>query len=69
MHAFEVIGPLDAVGDVPAAFAYPVMRGDIIAHQAENHHHHMFGHADAVRIGDLRDGDPMLISGFEVGVI
>jgi len=31
MHAFDVIGALDAVGDVPAALHHPLIGRDIIA--------------------------------------
>ena len=58
LHPFEVVRPGDAVGDVPAALDDPLIRGDVVADQRQDHHHHMLGHADAVGIGDLGDGDP-----------
>ena len=62
MHAFEIIGALDAIGDVPAAFAHPIVRRDVIAHEAKDHHHHVLGHADAVAIGDFRHRDSCLLA-------
>ena len=69
MHAFEIVGALDAVGDVPAAFDDPVVGGDVVAHQREDHHHHVLGDADRVAVGDLRNRDALLDGGLQVGVV
>ena len=47
----------------------PLMRRQVVAHQRENHHHDMLGHADAVAVGHLGDGDPPRHSGRQVHVI
>ena len=69
VHAFEVVGTFDAVGDVPAAVDDPLMRRDVVAHQREDHHHDMFRHADAVRVSHLRHGDAPGHRSLQVGVI
>jgi hypothetical protein len=48
IHAFEVIGALDAVGDVPAASDDPTVRRDVVAHEREDHHDDVLGDADRV---------------------
>ena len=68
-HAFDVVGPLDAVGDVPAALNDPLVGRDVVADQAQDHHHHVLGDADAVAERDLGHGDPMFHGGLQVDVI
>ena len=52
VHALDVIGPFDTVGDVPAALHHPLVGGNIVPHESEDHHHHMFGDADRIAVGD-----------------
>src|SRR5438105_613361 len=69
MHAFDVIATGDAVGDVPAAFDYPLVGRDIVANQTEDHHDHMLGDGDGIAIGDLGDGNAAVDGRLEVDVI
>src|SRR6266516_1908214 len=69
LHSLQVVRPGDAVGDVPAALDDPLIGRDVVAHQRQDHHHHMLGDADAVRIGDLADGDPPLDRRFQINVV
>src|SRR5438105_5728789 len=46
VHFLDIIGTRDAIGDVPAALQDPVVRWEVIAHEAEDHHHYMLGDAD-----------------------
>ncbi len=55
LHALQVIRARDAVGDVPAAVDHPLVGGDVVAHEREDHHHHVLGDADAVRVRHLGD--------------
>src|SRR5262245_51159725 len=38
IHAFEVVGTLDAIGDVPAALDHPAIGRDVVAYECEDHH-------------------------------
>jgi hypothetical protein len=69
IHAFEIVSVLDAIGDVPAAFHHPLVRGDVIANEGEDHHHHMLGDADGVRVGYLGYGDAALDGSVEIDVV
>mmetsp|Transcript_14560 Transcript_14560/g.38612 ORF Transcript_14560/g.38612 Transcript_14560/m.38612 type:complete len:422 (-) Transcript_14560:51-1316(-) len=69
VHALEVVGPGRAVRDVPAALQYPVVRRQVVAHQAEDHHHHVLGDGNGVAEGDLRHGDAGLAGRREVHVV
>ena len=57
MHALDVIGPFDTVSDIPAALHYPLIGGNIVSHEPEDHHHHMLGDADRIAVGHLGDRD------------
>src|SRR5271168_4119958 len=59
----------DTVGDIPAALDDPLVRGDVVPHQAENHHNHVFGDADRVAIGDLGHGDATVDSGLKIDMV
>ena len=69
LHALQVVGALDAVGDVPAAVDDPLVGGDVVAHEREDHHHDVLGDADAVAVGDLGDGDAVLDRRLQVDVV
>ena len=69
IHAFEVVGALDAVGDVPAASDHPAIRRDVIAHQRQDHHDDVLGDAERVAIGHLGDGDALVHRRLQIGVI
>ena len=69
LHALQVIGPRYAVGDVPAPVDHPLVRRDVVAHQREDHHHHVLRDADAVREGHLRHGDAVLDGRVDVDVV
>jgi hypothetical protein len=58
-HAFKIVTAGGAVGDVPAAVDHQFVGGNVVAHQPEDHRHDVLGHADAVAVGDLGDGDPV----------
>src|SRR5258705_7041567 len=51
IHSFHIIGACDTVGDIPATLHDPLVGGDIISHEAEDHHDYMFGYADRVAVG------------------
>ena len=57
VHAFEVVGPLHAVGDVPAALGDPVVGGQEVPDQGQDLHDGVLGHADAVAEGHLGHRD------------
>src|SRR3954454_775371 len=46
MHSLDVVGPGDAVGDVPATLHHPLVRGKIVPDEGQDHHDHMLGDAD-----------------------
>src|ERR1700679_2059588 len=69
LHRLQIVGPLDAVGDVPTAVDDPLVRGDIVAHQRQDHHHDMLGDADTVAVRDFCHGDPALHCGFQVDMV
>ena len=69
VHALEVIGVLDAVGDIPASVGDPFVGGDKIAHQRQDLHDGVLGHTDAVAVGDLGDGDPAGNRRVEIDVV
>src|SRR6266404_3789422 len=52
-HTFHVIRTRHAIPDVPTALHHPLIRGDVIAHERKDHHHHVLGDADAVAVGHL----------------
>ena len=43
--------------------------GDVVADQGQDHHHHVLGDADAVRVGDLGDGESALDRRLQVDVV
>ena len=69
MHALEIIGTLGAIGDVPSALDHPLVRRDIVAHQAQNHHHHVFRDTDGVAVGDLSDRDLVINRRLQVDMV
>eukprot|EP00050_Salpingoeca_kvevrii_P005681 m.285082 g.285082 ORF g.285082 m.285082 type:complete len:437 (+) comp11291_c0_seq1:127-1437(+) len=69
VHTLDIIGALDAVGDVPAALADNLVRWDVVADKTEDHHDDVLGDGDAVAEGDLHDGDVALHGGIEVDVV
>ena len=66
---FEVVRACDAIGNVPAAFDHPLIGGDVIAHEREDHHHHMLGDRDAIAIRDFGDRDAPVHCGLQINVI
>src|SRR5271156_65826 len=46
MHSLNVVRARNAIGDVPSALHDPLVRGNVVPHEAEYHHHHVFGDAD-----------------------
>ena len=48
MHALDIIGARDTVGDVLAALHHPLVGGNVVPHEPEDHHHDMFGDADRI---------------------
>ena len=69
LHPLEVVGAGHAVGDVPTALDHPLVGGDVVANERQNHHHHMLGDADAVRVRDLGNRDPALDRRLQINVI
>ena len=69
LHPFEVVRAGHGVGDVPAAVDSPLVRGQVVAHEDENQHDHVLGDADAVAVGDLRDGDSAVDRRLEIDMI
>ena len=69
LHALQVVGARGAVGDVPPAAQHPFVRGDVVAHQREDHHHDVLRDADAVRVGHLGNRHPAFDRGLQVDVI
>ena len=67
--SFEVVGALDAIGDVPAAFDHPAIGRDVVAHERENHHHDVLSDADRVAISDLGDGHALVHGGLQIRVV
>jgi hypothetical protein len=55
VHALDVIGARDAVSDVPAALHDPLVGANVVPQEPEDHHNNMFGDADRIVVGDLRD--------------
>ena len=68
-HALDVIGALNAVGDVPAPVDDPPVGREVVAHERQDHHHHVLGHADAVRVRHLGDGDAPVDRRLQVHVV
>src|SRR3546814_1637980 len=60
---------LHAIGDVPAALADPVVGRDVIADEAEDHHHDMLGNADRVAEGGLGHRDAGLDRRVEIDMV
>ena len=69
VHALDIIGARDAVGDVPAALHHPLVGGNVVPHEPEDHHHDVFGDADRIAVGDLGDRDPAVDRGLKVDVV
>ena len=61
VHALEVVRARDEVGDVPAARCTTHLVGrDVVADEREDHHDDVLADTDAVRVGDLGNGDAAL---------
>ncbi len=69
IHALDIVGARHAIGDVPAALDHPIVGGDVIADQPQDHHHHMFGDAVRVAIGDLGHGDAVIHRRLQIGMV
>src|SRR5580704_17486913 len=69
MHALDVVGPCGAVGDVPTALHYPLMGRNVVPHESEDHHHHVFGDAYRIAVGHLGDRYTAVDRGLKVDVI
>src|SRR5713226_2375407 len=68
-HALEVVGPRYAIGDVPAVLHDPSVGGDVVPHQRQDDHDHMFGDTDAVAVRHLCDGDAVIDRSLEGDVV
>src|SRR5258708_32732844 len=68
-HTLHGIRTRHAIPDVPTALHHPLIRGDVIAHERKDHHHHVLGDADAVAVGHLGDGDAPGDRGLAIGLI
>lgn len=69
VHALQVVGVRDAVGDVPAALGRDLVGGQVVADQGQDLHHGVLGDADAVAVRDLGDGDAAGDGGVQVDVV
>src|SRR5271168_174133 len=69
VHALDIIGAFDAVGDIPAILHHPLVGGNVVPHEPENHHHDVFGDADRIAVSDLGDGDPTIDRSLKVNVV
>src|SRR3546814_10763670 len=69
VHTLDIVGTRHAIGDVPAALADPVVGRDVIADEAEDHHHDMLGNADRVAEGDLGHRDAGLDRRVEIDMV
>ena len=69
MHAFDVIGTLDAIGDVPAALHHPLIGRNVIANERQDHHDHVLGNADRIAVGDFGDSNLVVHRRLKIGVI
>ena len=69
VQPLQVVRPGDAVGDVPAAVDHPFVARHEVAHQHQDLHDGVFGHADAVGVGHLGDGDAGLDRRVEVDMV
>ena len=68
-HAFDVIRPLDAIGDVPTAVDDPLVRRNVVANERQDHHHDVLRDADAVRVRDLDHRDSSVDRRLNVDVV
>mmetsp|Transcript_40681 Transcript_40681/g.63952 ORF Transcript_40681/g.63952 Transcript_40681/m.63952 type:complete len:201 (+) Transcript_40681:948-1550(+) len=69
VHAFDVKGLSDAIGDVPTSRHGNVMRLHKVSHQSQDGHHHMLCHRDGVAVGHLCHRDAMTAGGVQVDVV
>src|SRR6202012_5260008 len=69
LHALHVVGAGDAVGDVPAAVDHRLVAGDVVADEAEDHHHDVLGDRDRVAVGALGARAVRRRGGFQVDVV
>src|SRR5690606_895292 len=69
VHALQVVGARDRVGDVAAALVHDPVGRQVVPEQREDHQHHVLGDADAVAVGDLGDGDAVPDGGLQVDVV
>src|SRR5690606_26367309 len=69
VHALQVVGARDRLGDVPAALVHDPVGRQVVPDQRQDHHHHALGDADAVAVGDLGDGDAVPDGGLQVDVV
>ena len=56
LHAFNIVRPLDAVGNVPSTVDDVGVRWDKVANQAQDLHAYVLGNRDAVAESDLGNG-------------
>src|SRR6516162_11128132 len=68
-HCLQIVRAGHAVRDVPAAVDDPLIRWNVITYQCKDHHHDVLRDADAVAVGDLSYGDPMLDGGLKINVV
>lgn len=70
IHTLNVVRLGDAVGNVPAALlAGPLVGGDVVAHETENHHNGVLGNTVGVGVSDLSNSDTGLVGSIEIDVV
>src|SRR5262249_48424555 len=68
-HAFEVIGALNTICDVPAALDDPTIGGDVVSDERQNQHHHMLSDTDRIGKGYLSNRDPLVHGCLKIGMV
>ena len=69
LHAFHVIGTCRGVSNISSAAADNFVLMEIVAHEAENHHHRVLGHTNRIEEGHVGDGDLMLVRRNEIDMV
>jgi len=69
VHALDVVGTRDTVRDVPTTLHDPLVGGNVVTNEPEDHHHDVLGDADGVAISHFGHSDAAINRRLKVDMV
>jgi hypothetical protein len=69
VHALQIVGALNTVGNVPSASLHPLVCRKIVANERQDHHDCMLSDADTIRSGHFSNRNAVFDGSFEINVV